>query len=86
MKLMKVEVNFNSISHYEKIILDTFAELYVRRITSQITQQELADRIGITLDELSTLENLEVLPSLTFLNKYAMRLGLSLEIKISSSK
>lgn len=83
---MKAEFSFNSISHYEKIILDTFAELYVRRITSQTTQQELADRIGITLDELSTLENLEVLPSLAFLDRYAVGLGLSLEIKITSSK
>ncbi|MGX6402532.1 helix-turn-helix domain-containing protein [Lactiplantibacillus plantarum] len=79
-KLADLETSFSSISADEKIIIDTMAELYAERIKSNVSQQELAERIGMKQPQVAKLEMLESVPTLKTLNRYAKGLGLKLKV------
>lgn len=79
-KLADLEKSFSSISADEKIIIDTMAELYAERIKSNVSQQELAERIGMKQPQVAKLEMLESVPTLKTLNRYAKGLGLKLKV------
>lgn len=80
MKLSDLEPSFSSIPTDGKFIIDTMAKLYAARIKANVTQQELAKRIGMKQPQLAKLELLSSVPTLKTLNRYANGLGLKLEI------
>lgn len=80
MKLADISASFSSIPADEKFIIDTMAKLYAARIKSDISQQVLAERIGMKQPQLAKLETLSSVPTLKTLNRYASGLGLKLEI------
>lgn len=75
-----LETSFSSIPTEDKFIIDTMAELYAERIRSKVSQQELAERIGMKQPQVAKLERLESVPTLKTLNRYAEGLGLKLKI------
>lgn len=85
MRLADLETSFSSISTDEKFIIDTMAELYAERIRNNVSQQELAERIGMKQPQVAKLEMLESVPTLKTLNRYAKGLGLSLQIALVPS-
>ena len=85
MRLADLETSFSSIPDDEKVIIDTMAKLYAERIRNNVSQQELAKRIGMKQPQISKLEMLESVPTLKTLNRYAKGLGLKLEIGVVSA-
>ena len=85
MRLADLETSFSSIPDNEKVIIDTMAKLYAERIRNNVSQQELAKRIGMKQPQISKLEMLESVPTLKTLNRYAKGLGLKLEIGVVSA-
>ncbi|GAW65157.1 hypothetical protein FC65_GL001463 [Ligilactobacillus acidipiscis DSM 15836] len=80
MRLADLETSFSSIPVDEKFIIDTMAELYAKRIENNVSQQELAARIGMKQPQVAKLEMLESVPTLKTLNRYAKGLGLKLKV------
>ncbi|KRK09329.1 hypothetical protein FD11_GL001017 [Ligilactobacillus pobuzihii E100301 = KCTC 13174] len=80
MRLADLETSFSSIPTDEKFIIDTMAELYAEWIKSNVSQQELAKRIGMKQPQIAKLEMLESVPTLKTLNRYAKGLGLKLKV------
>lgn len=80
MRLADLETSFSSIPTDEKFIIDTMAELYAERIKNNVSQQELAERIGMKQPQVAKLEMLESVPTLKTLNRYAKGLGLKLKV------
>ncbi|MDH5105920.1 helix-turn-helix transcriptional regulator [Lentilactobacillus diolivorans] len=85
MRLADLETSFSSIPDDEKVIIDTMAKLYAERIRNNVSQQELAKRIGMKQPQIAKLEMLESVPTLKTLNRYAKGLGLKLEIGVVSA-
>lgn len=85
MKLADLENSFSSIPIDEKFIIDTMAELYAERIKNNVSQQELAERIGMKQPQVAKLEMLASVPTLKTLNRYANGLGLKLRIDLVSA-
>lgn len=67
----------------ELSIVDTLSFLEVQRIKQGIFQTEFAKKIGMTQPQLAKIENLDSIPTLTTLNKYAAGLGLQIRLSIS---
>lgn len=85
MRLADLEASFSSIPMDEKFIIDTMAELYAKRIENNVSQQELAARIGMKQPQVAKLEMLESVPTLKTLNRYAKGLGLKLKVGLVPS-
>lgn len=60
-----------SISENEVKFIESWAKLCVRRIKSNTSQNEIAQRIGIPVTELAKMENLDIMPTVPILNAYA---------------
>lgn len=56
--------------------IDSLAYLHAQRIKQEISQVELAKRIGMKQSQLAKIESLTSIPSLETLNRYAKGLGL----------
>lgn len=67
----------------ELSIIDTLSFLEVQRIKQSISQTEFAKKIGMTQPQLAKIENLDSIPTLPTLNKYAAGLGLQIKLSIS---
>ena len=67
----------------ELSIIDTLSFLEVQRIKQGISQTEFAKKIGMTQPQLAKIENLDSIPTLPTLNKYAAGLGLQIKLSIS---
>ena len=67
----------------ELSIIDTLSFLEVQRIKQGISQTEFAKKIGMTQPQLAKIENLDSIPKLPTLNKYAAGLGLQIKLSIS---
>ena len=67
----------------ELSIIDTLSFLEVQRIKQGISQTEFAKKIGMTQPHLAKIENLDSIPTLPTLNKYAAGLGLQIKLSIS---
>ncbi|KEQ21446.1 transcriptional regulator [Limosilactobacillus reuteri] len=67
----------------ELSIIDTLSFLEVQRIKQGILQTEFAKKIGMTQPQLAKIENLDSIPTLPTLNKYAAGLGLQIKLSIS---
>lgn len=68
--------SIDSVSKEELTLIESLAYLQATRLEQGITQQELAKKIGMTQPQLAKIENLDSLPTLTTLNRYAKGLGL----------
>ncbi|MCL2177347.1 MAG: helix-turn-helix domain-containing protein [Firmicutes bacterium] len=68
---------------YEKIQLEKMLakKLAETRIQQNITQQELADKVGVKQSHLSRFENGKHAPSLEFIQRVASGLGKQLHIE-----
>lgn len=62
--------------------LDLMKQVIGERIKQNISQKELADRMGTKQANISKLENGNANPSLDFLKRLASSLGKKLEIKL----
>lgn len=80
MQLSDLETGFSSIPTEEKAIIDVMARLYAERIRKNVSQQELAKRIGMKQPQIAKLETLGSVPTLKTLSRYAKGLGLKLTI------
>lgn len=67
----------------ELSIIDNLSFLEVQRIKQGISQTEFAKKIGMTQPQLAKIENLDSIPTLPTLNKYAAGLGLQIKLSIS---
>ena len=67
----------------ELSIIDTLSFLEVQRIKQGISQTEFAKKIGMTQPQLAKIENLDSIPTLPTLNKYAA--GLLIDILIEQN-
>ena len=70
---------------YEKlnVMYEIKKQIIRYRIENNLTQKELADRIGTKQSAISRLENDDYNPSVEFLDKVAHALGKKLEIKFN---
>jgi len=70
---------------YEKlnVMYEIKKQIIRYRIENNLTQKELADRIGTKQSAISRLENDDYNPSVEFLNKVAHALGKKLEIRFN---
>ena len=70
---------------YEKlnVMYEIKKQIIRYRIENNLTQKELADRIGTKQSAISRLENDDYNPSVEFLNKIAHALGKKLEIRFN---
>ena len=64
-------------------IIDTLSFSEVQRIKQSISQTAFAKKIGMTQPQLAKIENLDSIPTLPTLNKYAAGLGLQIKLSIS---
>ena len=67
----------------ELSIIDTLSFLEVQRIKQGISQTEFAKKIGMAQPQLAKIENLDSIPTLPTLNKYAAGVGLQIKLSIS---
>lgn len=67
----------------ELSIIDTLSFLEGQRIKQGISQTEFAKKIGMAQPQLAKIENLDSIPTLPTLNKYAAGLGLQIKLSIS---
>ena len=67
----------------ELSLIDTLSFLQAQRIKQGISQTEFAKRINMTQPQLAKIENLDSIPTLPTLNKYAAGLGLQIKLSIS---
>lgn len=74
--------SFTNISKEEGNMIDTSAFLHATRIKMGISQTELGKKIGMSQPQVARLENLEVKPSLSTLNRYASGLGFNIKLSI----
>lgn len=56
--------------------IDSLAYLHATQVKQGISQKELAERIGMKQAQLSKIEQLDSIPSLKTLDRYARGLGL----------
>jgi len=72
-----------NISPQEMSIIDTLSTLQVERLRRGISQKEFADRIGMKQPQLAKIENLDSVPSLKTLDRYAAGLDLQITMNIT---
>lgn len=78
-----IEKNQTVVTKEELSIIDTLSFLEAQRIKQGISQTEFAKRVGMTQPQLAKIENLDSIPTLATLNKYAAGLGLQIKLSIS---
>lgn len=71
-----------AVSKEEMSIIDTLSYLQVQRMKRGITQSEFAKKIGMTQPQLAKIENLDSVPTLATLNRYAAGLGLQINLSV----
>lgn len=67
----------------EMSLIDTLSFLEAQRIKQGISQTKFARKIGMTQPQLAKIENMDSIPTLATLNKYAAGLGLQINLSIS---
>jgi len=73
----------HSFSDEEKFIIDTLSALQVERLKRGISQKDFTAILGMKQPQLAKIENLDSIPSLTTLNRYARGLGWQIQLKIT---
>lgn len=73
----------NNITQQEMSIIDTLSTLQVERLKRGITQKDFATKIGMKQPQLAKIENLDSMPSLKTLDRYAAGLGLQITMSLT---
>ncbi|KRL84296.1 helix-turn-helix domain-containing protein [Ligilactobacillus equi] len=81
-KQFKKEITI--LSPEETKLIDVLALLVVRRLELGITQEELAERIGMTQSRIARIEAVDSIPSQTILEQYANGIGFDTQTFFSS--
>lgn len=81
-----IKENQTAISEDELSLIDTLSFLQAQRIKQGISQTDFAKKIHMTQPQLAKIENLDSMPTLATLNKYAAGLGLEVKLSISPLK
>jgi transcriptional regulator with XRE-family HTH domain len=76
----------HSVPKEELNIVNALTFLQAERIRQNISQQELANRIGMKQPQLAKIERLDSIPTLTTLNRYAAGLNLEINMTITPKK
>lgn len=66
--------------------IDTLADLVSMRVQANITQKEFAERIGMKQPQLAKLEQLDSVPTMQTLNRYAQGLGYKVTLTLVKDK
>jgi transcriptional regulator with XRE-family HTH domain len=82
----ELKTELNSISTEEMFIIDTLATLYAERLNRGISQKFLANKIGMKQSQLARIEQMDSIPTLTTLNRYANGLGLEIKMTLQPKK
>ncbi|MCI1290320.1 MAG: helix-turn-helix domain-containing protein [Lactobacillus sp.] len=77
-----VPKSFTNMTKEESTLIDTLAFLHATRIKMHISQMELSKKTGLTQPQIARLENLDVQPTFSTLNRYAAGLGFNIQISI----
>lgn len=72
-----------NISPDEMNFIETLSYLEAIRIKKNITQTELGKKIGMTQPQIAKIENMDSIPTLETLRKYAAGLGLKVTLSVS---
>jgi len=72
-----------NITQQEMSIIDTLSTLQVERLRRGISQKDFAEKIGMKQPQLAKIENLDSVPSLKTLDRYAAGLGLQITMNIT---
>lgn len=72
-----------SISTEDQLVMDTFNRLQAERLKRGISQKDFARTIKMQQSQLAKLEQLDSLPTLKTLNRYANGLGLQVTLSVT---
>ncbi|AEG41681.1 helix-turn-helix domain-containing protein [Lactobacillus kefiranofaciens] len=72
----------SSLSQDEIDIIDTLSMLQATRIKRGITQKQLAEKSGLSQPQIAKIENLDSMPTLKTLRRYAAGLGLKINLEV----
>jgi len=72
-----------SISTEDQLVMDTFNRLQAERLKRGISQKNFARTIKMQQSQLAKLEQLDSLPTLKTLNRYANGLGLQVTLSVT---
>lgn len=72
-----------SISTEDQLVMDTFNKLQAERLKRGISQKDFARTIKMQQSQLAKLEQLDSLPTLKTLNRYANGLGLQVTLSVT---
>ena len=71
-----------SLSQADINLIDTLSFLQASRIKQYISQKDLGKKIGMSQSQIARLENLDVMPTLSILQKYASGLGFTISLSV----
>lgn len=72
----------SSLSQDEIDIINTLSMLQATRIKRGITQKQLAEKSGLSQPKIAKIENLDSMPTLKTLRRYAAGLGLKINLEV----
>ncbi len=72
----------SSLSQDEIDIINTLSMLQATRIKRGITQKQLAEKSGLSQPQIAKIENLDSMPTLKTLRRYAAGLGLKINLEV----
>lgn len=72
----------SSLSQADIDLIDTLSFLQASRIKQRISQKDLGKKIGMSQSQIARLENLDVMPTLSTLQKYASGLGFTISLSV----
>lgn len=72
-----------SISTEDQLVMDTFNKLQAERLKRGISQKDFARTIKMQQSQLAKLEQLDSLPTLKTLNRYANGWGLQVTLSVT---
>lgn len=74
--------NFKNFNDSEARLIDIMSFLHATRIKMGISQTELGKKIGMSQPQIARLENMDVEPTFTTLNRYASGLGFAITLSV----
>ena len=81
--LRKLEdLAYDLVSNFE----DMKDTLVATRIKKKLTQQQVADRLGCSLQQVKDIEHYDANPTLGDIRRYALAVGARVEIKVTSDE
>jgi len=75
--------HIRSISAEDRFVMDTLNRLQAERLKRGISQKDFAEQINMKQAQLAKLEQLDSMPTLRTLNRYANGLGLQVTLSVT---